>query len=98
MRQNERNNGMMYITELDKGLKDLKMYSDKIKKTKDISDAELEKFSNELHKTVILAESLGADKNNKMLRDYFYNDLCDGVIQELCKTKGLSHYKEYKKF
>lgn len=51
----------MYITELDQGTKRLKVFSDKIKRTKDISEAELENFMNQLHSTIIEGNSLGDD-------------------------------------
>lgn len=44
--QNDSIGGRMYITELDQGTKKLKGYSDRIKKTKDINEAELEQFMN----------------------------------------------------
>ena len=88
--------GGMQITTLDQGVANLKKISDLIKK-KEADSKQLNNFEQELRNELIEKNGLG-DKARKPLADYVYDDLCDGVVQELTNTAGLSKARDYKEF
>ena len=70
--------GMMNIQQLDQGISRLRERSDRIKK-REANNKDLEEFEQDLRDYLIVKDGLSGDKK-KPLKDYVYDDLCNGVI------------------